>query len=322
MIRVGIVGVGGMGTTHADKYRQMDDVELSFYDSNESRKESFQARFGVSAHQTMDDLLSNVDVVDLCLPTDIHCEFALMAISAGNSVYIEKPLARTLEQGAKIVEAAQGTKATVGIGQVVRYFHEFSTGNRLVKAGRIGTPAAARMRRGGGAPKGTDLWFMDHERSGGVLLDLGIHDFDWLRWTLGEVNHVYSKALSGTRKSGPDYALTTLTFESGCVAHVESTWMDPSGFRVTFEVCGDGGMIEYDSQENAFLKSTTSESSVREMCYAPKDDPYYLELRAFVDAVKLGSHAPVTAEDAFRSLAIALAAVESSKTGKAVQPNR
>src|SRR5688572_21354255 len=113
------------------------------------------------------------------------------------------------------------------------------------------------MRRGGGQPKGEGMWFRDYERSGGVLLDLAVHDFDWLRWTLGEISQVYSRSLGITRGSGPDYALTTLSFASGAVAHVESTWMDPSGFRVAVEVAGSEGIIEYDSRLTPSLRTHT-----------------------------------------------------------------
>src|SRR5204863_4959008 len=143
-------------------------------------------------------------------------------------------------------DAAAKANVPLMPGQVVRFFAEYATGNRLVKEGKVGKPAAARTRRGGLAPMGSHGWFQDYQRSGGVLLDLAVHDFDWLRWTLGEVKHLYSRSVGVATDGGPDYALTVLTFESGAVAHVESTWMDPSGFRTAFEVCGSEGMIQFD----------------------------------------------------------------------------
>ncbi|PMZ00384.1 gfo/Idh/MocA family oxidoreductase, partial [Pseudomonas sp. FW306-02-F02-AB] len=84
-----------------------------------------------------------------------------------------------------------------------------------------------------------------------------IHDFDWLRWTLGEVKSLYSRSVQARHGEGPDYCLTTLTFESGAIAHVESTWMDPSGFRTTFEVAGSAGLIQHDSRETSSLRTHT-----------------------------------------------------------------
>ena len=172
-------------------------------------------------------------------------------------------------------------------------------------------------------PKGAGLWFSDHSKSGGVLLDLAIHDFDWLRWTLGEVKSVFAKSLGAIRGEGPDYALTTLQFDSGAIAHVEATWMDPSGFRVTFEVCGSGGMIEYDSRFTPSLRTSVDGSpTVNEAPLDPTDDPYFNQLKGFVDAVRENREPPVTGFDGLMAVSIASAAIESAKSGKVVSPAR
>lgn len=177
---------------------------------------------------------------------------------------------------------------------------------------------------------------MDHARSGGVIFDLAIHDFDWLRWTLGDVKRLYARSVAAQRGSGPDYALITMTFDAGAVAHVEATWMDPSGFRVAFEVCGSGGMIEYDSRLAATLRTHVGALSASgdprdaatlpkggpEAPLSPTDDPYYQELRAFLDAVKSNAPPPVSPHDGWMAMSIALAALESAKTGRVVTPSR
>jgi predicted dehydrogenase len=207
-------------------------------------------------------------------------------------------------------------------GQVVRYFADFATGHRLVKNGAVGTPAAARTRRGGLAPVGSKGWFQDHHRSGGVLLDLAVHDFDWLRWTLGEVKHLYARSVGIQAGSGPDYALTTITFESGAVAHVEATWMDPGGFRTTFEIAGSKGLIEHDSRQNVALKTTIEGKSFADGAISATDDPYFLELSGFLKAVTDKTTPPITGEDGALAVGIALAAIESAKTGQVVVPER
>jgi predicted dehydrogenase len=144
------------------------------------------------------------------------------------------------------------------------------------------------------------------------------------------VKHVYARSVQikpdwletyDPPESG-DYALTTLTFESGCVAHVEATWMDPGGSRVTFEVCGSEGMIEFDSRRAPTLRTTTADGSRLEAPLGPEDDPYYLQLRAFVDSVKNGTEPPVSGLDGLQAVAIACAALESAQTGKVVAPTR
>lgn len=321
-MKVGILGTGHMGNVHARQYRKMPDVELGYRDRNEERSASFQAKWNARPSQSAEELIQWADVVDICLPTDLHFEYALRAIESGKPVFLEKPIAPTLEQGAKIVETARKANVPLMIGQVVRYFPDFALGNRLVKQGAIGTPAAARTRRGGGAPQGSNDWFMDHSRSGGVLIDLAIHDFDWLRWTLGEVKHLYSRSVGAQSGFGPDYALTTLTFDCGAVAHVESTWMDPQGFRTTFEVAGSEGLIEYDSRQEAALRTATTSGTRLETPLTDSDDPYFLQIRAFLNAVQSNTPPPVSGEDGLSALSIALAALESAKTGRVIQPAR
>lgn len=294
----------------------MPDVELSYLLRSDHE---FANKFHAEPVGSLRELLSLVDVLDVCVPTDAHLEIGLAAIEAGIPVFMEKPIARDLQEAIKMKEAAENKGVPLMIGQVVRYFPEFVAARNLVRSGGVGTPAAARLRRGGGAPGG---WFMDHDRSGGVLLDLAIHDFDWLRWTLGEVKHLYSRSVKADEKVGPDYALTTLTFDSGAIAHVESTWMDPSGFRTTLEVAGSGGLIQHDSRNTATLRVSTHSETILEQSLNATDDPYYLELRGFLDAVRDGAEVPVSAHDGVMALSIALAAVESSRTGQAVAPVR
>jgi hypothetical protein len=327
-IKVGLLGAGGMGNVHANQYAKMPDVSVVVFDGAADRARPLAERIGGSTVDSVEKLLAEVDVVDCCLPTDLHAQFGLQTIEAGCPMFMEKPVCRTWEQALALGEAAAKSGAKVMPGQVVRFFPEFKTGHNLVKNGAVGNPAAARMRRGGGAPSGSRAWFMDHTRSGGILLDLAIHDFDWLRWTFGEVKFLESRSVAAKTKSGPDYALTTLTFECGVVAHVESTWMDPNGFRVSYEVAGKDGLISYDSGDHSTLKistkaekSTGSYLAVNENPLAPTDDPYYLELRGFLEAVRDGTPLPVTLVDGIKALAISLAAIESAETGRVTRPD-
>lgn len=323
MLKVGVLGAGGMGNVHARQYRKMPDVDLAFFDPDSEKTAAYVQRWDAKPLSSAEELISQSDVVDICLPTDLHIDLGLKAIAAGRAVVIEKPLSRTFEEGLKLVQAADKAGVALMPAQVVRFFPEFATGNRLVKEGKVGTPAAARTRRGGLAPKGTDGWFMDHERSGGILLDLAIHDFDWLRWTLGEVKHLYSRSVAAKTMTGPDYALTTLTFDSGAVAHVEATWMDPSGFRTAYEVAGSGGLIQYDSRETFTLRTTISgERTVSESNLSQTDDPYYRQLRGFLESLQKTGAPPVSALDGLMAVSISVAAIESTKTGKVVVPKR
>jgi len=320
MIKVGVLGAGGMGNVHARQYRKMSDVDLYFFDPLPDKAQSYAAQWEAKPLNSPDEVIAYCDVVDVCLPTDMHLDAAMKSIAAGKATFIEKPMARSVEECAQIMNAAAKGNVPLMPGQVVRFFAEYTTGNRLVKQGKVGKPAAARTRRGGMAPMGSHGWFQDYERSGGVLLDLAVHDFDWLRWTIGEVKHLYSRSVGIQQGSGPDYALTTLTFENGAVGHVEATWMDPGGFRTTFEVAGSAGLIQHDSRTNAALRTTADGKTFFDGAISASDDPYYKELRGFLDAVTGGTEVPVTPLDGAMAVSIALAAVESANTGKVDAP--
>jgi len=319
-MKVGILGTGGMGNVHARQYRKMPHVEIGYRDRSPERGDSFAARWDANPCDSADELIAWADVVDICLPTDLHVEYALRAIKAGKPVFLEKPIAGSVADATKIVEAAEEAGVCLMVGLVVRFFPEYAMARRLVKDGAVGKPSAIRTRRGGLAPSGHNEWFMDHSRSGGVLIDLAIHDFDWLRWTLGEVTQLYSRSVAAIAGQGPDYALTTLSFENGAVAHVESTWMDPDGFRTTYEVAGSEGMIEFDSRNSASVRTHKAGSHKLESPLNPDDDPYYKELAAFLDCVTNGTPPPVTGRDGLAALNLSLAALESARTGKVVRP--
>lgn len=315
-----------MGAVHANHYRNISGVEISIFDNDPERARNFADRFQIEPAATLDGFFGSVEAVDICVPTDFHKELALKAIACDLPVLVEKPMAGNLKDAEEMIEAADRAGVPLMPGQVVRFFAEFERANQIVNSGELGEIASVRTRRGGAAPQGAGGWFRDLSRSGGVLVDLAVHDFDWMRWTFGEVKSVFSTSVGLTRDPAlefiGDYSLTTLSFESGIIGHVEATWMDPSGFRTTIEVCGSEGMIEYDSRTAASIATHLAGVSRFESPLASHDDPYFRQLSAFVAAVRNEKPIPVTAQDGFRALAIAVAAVESVQTGKPVAPAR
>ncbi len=323
MIRIGIIGAGGMGNVHGSKYTLMPDVELGFFEPNAERREAYVARHKAQPFESLDDLLKWADALDICLPTDMHLDNALKAIAAGKHVLCEKPMALTIEEAVQMMQAADKAGVVLMPAQVVRCFPDFRKAKALVSAGKIGEPVVARTRRGGGAPVGSEGWFTNIDRSGGVLLDLAVHDFDFLRWIMGEVHTVNSRSVrigNPTSLEGKpgDYSLTTLSFDSGAIAHVEGTWLDPSGFRTTFDIVGTAGTIEHDSRKNPVVRVHAGGTSRTESFMAPADDPYFLQARGFIEACQGKTPAPVSALDGVMAVSIARAAIESAKTLKPV----
>lgn len=319
MQTIGIIGCGGMGKTHARHYRKMSNIELLAYDVVPQRLEEFQMETGAKAAPSLKGLIESADIVDICVPTDSHHPIIIEALAAGKPTLCEKPLCRTVRECEEVVNYANEVNIPLMPAQVVRFFPEFRRAHELVQSGAIGTPAAIRTRRGGNFPSGVGEWFGDFHRSGGVILDLMIHDLDWIRWTFGKVKTVFADALTFSGIKKKDHALATLALESGAVAHLEATWADPAGFRVTFEVAGSKGLIEHDSRKTTTLRIATRERLSSESPFASEDDPYFCELRAFLDAVNAGVAPPVTPEEGLAAVALCEAAIESAQTRKPVR---
>ncbi|MGQ9881451.1 MAG: Gfo/Idh/MocA family protein [Armatimonadota bacterium] len=325
MLRVGIVGAGTMGRTHASAYTKLPNTQLvGFYDADQAFAGRVAPQFGAKVFESYDALLQQVDMVDICTPTPTHLELVLRAASAGRHILCEKPLGRTLEQCEQMIEAVNKAGVTLMPAQVLRFFPEFKQAHDLVLAGAVGKPAAIRTRRGGPYPCASNDWYADFEQSGGPILDMVIHDFDWLRWTFGEVDRVFAKALTFKKLDHIDYALITLRLNSGAIAHVEANWADPGGFKVDFEIAGDAGMIAFDSRFAMPLTVAKQDAggggggvAVPESPLA--EDPYMLEVQHFVDSVLAGKQPSITAEDGMKAVEIALAAIESVRTGKVIR---
>lgn len=322
MRTVGILGAGGMGKTHARHYNNIGGVSLHAFDVDEERLRAYCDETGAEPAQSADDLLHKAEIVDICLPTHLHAELAEKSLGMGKHTLCEKPMARSVADCAKIVEAAEKSRAVFMPAQVVRYFPEFRRAHEMVKSGAVGEPAAIRTRRCGRHPQGAGGWFSDYALSGGVIMDLAVHDFDWIRWTFGEAERVFADGIDHRWPTGLDYALVTITLESGALAHTEASWADPGGFRAAFEVCGSEGFLEHDNRWSPPLRTVNDKGTFAESPMAPGDDPYYLQLKAFLGAVETGSEPPVTAIDGLRAVAIAEAALESAKSGKPVKPAR
>jgi len=331
MKRIGIVGAGGMGTWHAARWRQLPVELAGFYDASSSAAEKAVAQFGGRAFASLDDLLAAVDVVDVCTPTPHHKAPVLAAAAAGKDIVCEKPLARHLRDAQDMVAACQAAGVRLFVAQVVRFFREFSQAKAILDSGALGRPGVIRMVRGGSPPSvpssGARSWFADLEQSGGVLMDVSIHDVDFARWCLGDVERVFARGLDSAGYQPYGHALILLRFKNGAIGHIEGSWAYPPGrFRTLFEIACDQGLVEFDSLAPApltvTLKSDVSLQTPGIPQYhsplAPQDDPYFLELEHFLNCLERGDEPLVSAQDGLEAVKVSLAAIESMRTGRPV----
>ncbi len=318
-LRVGVVGAGGIASPHVAAWRRLG-AEIAIY-SIDDRAPALAAAHQATVCGSLDDLLAAADVIDVCTPTFAHDEIVIAAARAGRQVICEKPLGRTHAKAAAMIEACRAAGVGLYPGQVVRFYPEYAAAKQAVDDGVIGTPAVLRFsRRGAGPSRG---WFHDVDLSGGIIVDQMIHDIDFARWIAGDVERVFARITGGDPE--PTTAYAVLTHESGVLTHITGAWGHPrTVFRTSYSLSGSSGLLQHDSTGRPALTWDLAEPGRQGGGLLPGDafteSPFLTELREFADAITGGAPARVGAEDGLAALDIALAGLESARTGRAVSP--
>jgi len=321
-MRVAVIGSGGIGAVHAQMATNCGLTIAACGDIIESKAKALAQPYGAEAVTDCEGLIQrdDIDIVAVTTPTPTHAQYVIAAAKAGKAIFCEKPFCRTLEQCDAALAAVREAGVKLFIGHVVRYFHEFEAIRTQVADGQVGTPGFVKTYRGGIYPLGEGGWFRDYAQSGGVTLDSSIHDYDWIRYAFGDPERVYCQALQ--RSDALDYALVTFRMKSGVIAHVIGTWAHPGGFRVKVEVCGDNGMVTYDSNEaplETMMRASAGSGPTMIVPGSPVEvSPYQREWEDFVAWLRDDAAPRVTPEDGAWSLRMALGALESAATGEPV----
>lgn len=326
-MKIGIVGVGFMGTTHAAGWAETPASIVGFTAETSQEAVALATGYDAQVYPSLDEMLPEVDVVDICSPTHLHCDMALQAAAAGKHIICEKPLARTTKQAQKILAACRKAGVQLLVAHVVRFFPEYALAHSAVKEGQIGNPGVIRLHRGSYRPKKpAGNWFLDEVKSGGILMDLMIHDYDYARWVAGDVESVSARRVTEHHLDAPvDYGLVILSHRSGALSHIAGAWAyPPPTFRTHLEIAGDRGLIEFDSDatapiQNLILKSSASDAPDVALPSSPvSESPYTTQIKEFYRALAEGVPARVSAMDGLAAVQIAEAALESAHTGQPV----
>lgn len=325
-LRVGVVGTGFMGETHVAAWAA-EGIHAVVHDIDAGRAAALADRHGARVAESLDELFGAVDVVDICTPTHLHAEVAIAAARAGRHVICEKPMARTLADAEAMLAAARDAGVRLFVAHVVRFFPEYVAAQAAVLDGAIGEPAVLRLTRASFRPRQpAGHWFFDHAKSGGIVLDLMVHDLDYARWIAGDVVAVHCRSASVAQpEAGVDHAVAILTHRSGAISHVSASWgYAPPTFRTALEIAGSHGLIEQDSTATAPVTPSLLADAAGGGLTAMADtglvgDPFRLELAEFARAIRDGTEARIGAADGLEALRIALAADESARTGAVVR---
>ena len=247
MLKVGLIGCGFMGTMHANCYKNIEGVEITaFADIRKECAQKLAEGTNAVIYNDGKELIENadVDIIDICLPTYLHSEYAIKAMEEVKYLFVEKPVALTLEQGNAMIEKAKETGCNVQIGQVIRFWDEYVALSKIISEGAYGKVINANFRRISPVPTwGWNDWLLKNELSGGAAQDLHIHDIDYVLSVFGIPSKIASAKNSIGEKNS--YINSLLSYDDFVVS-IEGTWGLPTThpFEATFRVVFENGTVE------------------------------------------------------------------------------
>jgi UDP-N-acetylglucosamine 3-dehydrogenase len=298
-LKVGVVGVGVMGSNHARVFSDMTAVELVGVADPDAKQREFVARtLGCAAFADVDGLLrEGVDAITIAAPTHLHHDLALACISRGVHVLVEKPIAPSVEEGRAIVAAARRAGVTLMVGHVERFNPAVESIKRAIKDQDILSIAITRV--GPFPPRMSNV---------GVVIDLAVHDIDLIRWfTDSEIVEIQPQ-LSSAVAEREDIALLQFRTASGVLAHINTNWLTPFKARTIHVATRDKYLIAdllTMQVTECFGFQADGSYSMRHLSvgYA---EPLRAELLAFIDSIRSGRTPAVTGEEGVASLEIAI----------------
>ena len=310
-LKVGVVGVGVMGSNHARVLSEMAGVQLVGVVDPERKQREFVARnLGCAEFTDLEALLeSGVDAVTIAAPTHLHHDLALTCIAAGVHVMVEKPIAPTVEEGRAIVAAARRAGVTLMVGHVERFNPAVESIKRAIKNQDILSIAITRV--GPFPPRMSNV---------GVVIDLAVHDIDLIRWfTDSEIVEIQPQ-LSSAVAEREDIALLQFRTASGVLAHINTNWLTPFKARTIHVATRDkyliGDLLTLQVTE-CFGFQPDCSYSMRHLSvgYA---EPLRAELLAFANAIHSGRTPAVTGEEGVASLEVAIRCLDKRAEPAAV----
>jgi predicted dehydrogenase len=295
VVKIGIVGLGFMGATHLAAYSKIADIEVGGIATKTERslaEHLAQAGGNLDRPATVFDfsrvrqyqhwrelvLDPGYDVIDICLPTDLHTEIAITALAAGKHVLCEKPMALTSLDCDRMLEAADKCNRVLMIAHVLRFWPEFNFLHNFVHSRQGGQVRAATFQRRCGIPDWSG-WLPIEARSGGAVLDLLVHDIDQALMLFG-----LPETITATPVGDVDAIDARLSYPNGLEVRIEGGWLaSGTPFSMGFAARSEHALLELNA-EGLFLDDGTGRHKVQ----PPEGDAYDAEIGYFVDCCRTG----------------------------------
>ena len=329
-LRFGVLGVGRIGKIHVENLvnRIPGAGVTAVSDTFAGGLSEIADKYGI-AHTFADyrELLAHpeVDAIVVCTPTDTHYQILLDAISRGKHIFCEKPVDLAIEKIQTVQQRASERGVQLMVGFNRRFDPNFARVREMIGAGKVGSPQILRITsRDPGPPPEQYV-----RQSGGMFLDMTIHDFDMARFLMGsEVTEVYVRAAVMVdpmfeRAGDWDTAITMLTFENGAIGTIDNSRKAVYGYDQRVEVFGSEGMVAVtnNTPDNHIYSDRTGVHSALPLNFFMEryTESYLREMKAFVNAVANGKKVPVGITDGLCATMIALAAAKSAKENRPVK---
>jgi len=330
-MNVGLIGIGRLGRVYArDLAARVAGVRLAAVaDTNaklaeDTARELDVPRWYMDPLAMMDD--PGVDAIVVVSPTDTHCDLVIGALERGKPVFCEKPPALSLSETQSMKDAVMRTKGFLQMGFMRRFDAGYAGAKKRMEEGLIGTPIV--FKSSSRDPYRPSLEYANPKSSGGMIVDMGIHDFDLARFFMGEVASV--TAVGGVlaypelgEVGDIDNAIVTLTFESGRLGVVDLSRSGIYGYDIFGELLGTKGTIRigYLRETPLFVMTKNQVAHDTVPFFMERfRDAYTVQLQNFADNLAHNRDPAITIDDASGSLRIALAATKARETGKSVSP--
>ena len=319
MIKVALIGIGGMGNVHFRSYKKMNNVELIAV--ADVRTEMAREKLGdhpALVFSTIDELLENVkpDMIDICTPSYLHKEIAVKALEAGIHVLSEKPMSLNTEDTAEIIAAAEKSGKLFMTAHVVRFMTPYHYLKSVVDSAELGAPVHVEMKRTSAIPKWSwEDWMRNVEKSGGAPIDLSIHDIDFAQYVFGDPKEV--SAVHYTLKNNSDYIVSNLIYDGFAVTITGGWYCCDLKFSAEYRAIFENGYVE--SRDGKIYKNgeeiTIAQGDVSEDTGINISgvDGYATEIAYFVDCIENGRRPEiVTPESSQNSIRLAERLLENS----------
>ena len=327
-IKFAVAGLGRIGKIHLDNMLQMEGVEVvAAMDPSQESRQYAQNKNIPFITSTYKDLMAmgDFDAIVVCSPTDTHADYVEIAAKAGKHIFCEKPLDLSIERVLDVLNIVRESGVKLMLGFNRRFDKEFKKVHELVKEGAVGEPHLVKITsRDPGAPPISYI-----KQSGGLFLDMTIHDFDMARFVVGkEVAEVYAKGAvlvdPAIGAAGDiDTAILILTYTDGTMAVIDNSREAAYGYDQRIEVFGSKGMVQannnFHDSHRLYTKQGINASLPLHFFLERYAIAYRTEMAEYVKSLISGDSISVNGRDGLLSLQIGLAAIKSLQEKRPVK---